>query len=139
MSRGHPAIASLAPLGLLLLLALLIGTIGIVTTYLLSVFVINILTLLFSFLIFIAPFTNRYYIVSRNLLYLIAATASAIVKGLHDLGQTPWEGTTLHEYVRVSPSALKKLARGAAKSAAQKRATRWLRHATPRGMRRSVL
>ena len=90
VSSDHPAIASLAPLGFFLLLALLIGTIGIMTTgvrilpiqsnqILFSVFVINLLTLFSSFLIFAASSTHKYFIVSRNLLYMVVAMASAVV------------------------------------------------------------
>ena len=92
VSLDHPAIASLAPLGFVLLLALLIGTVGILTTangiiytvdysdpILYSTFVINILTVISSFLIFIAPFARRYFIISRNVIYLLVATASAVL------------------------------------------------------------
>ena len=102
VSPDHPAIASLVPLGLVLLLAILIGTIGILTTFqsifvmrpfaseaagnvagdvitLFSAFIINILTVISSFLIFIVPFTHKFFIISRNLLYLLVATASAIL------------------------------------------------------------
>ena len=99
-SPDYPAIASLAPLGLVLLLAILIGTIGTLTTFqsifdiifsevagnvtgavkiLFSAFIINILAVISSFLIFIVPLTHKFFIISRNLLYLLVATASAIL------------------------------------------------------------
>ena len=92
VSHNYPAIASLVPLGFVLLLALKIGTIGVLATFYsftsisndspylsISAFVINILTAISSFLIVIAPFTHKYFIVSRNLYYLLLAMASAII------------------------------------------------------------
>ena len=95
ISPIHPTLSSSAPLGLLILLTILIGTIGFFASFELTAdlfnfrTIVNALVPIYVFLIFAIPFSHRCWIIPRNIFYLLLATSCAVVNILMAICHRP--------------------------------------------------